>query len=267
MQIEISDGKSIIVIKSTDIGSYFVMEKPLSLIWNDCDGSLGQYFTLTHYSNSEREKMVNKTHEKLYNDYTNNELLIVRDLSDLFNLFENGLYEIIFEKEIDNNLFLSYNESLRMTNYILFLKQKQLESISTYSNWNKKENIGYFSNCFYDDSYGENNFLFTRAMESINYKRVVFFENEIKEGKRPFAIVIRKEYTEKGIDPIEHQNSGWFIVDGHHKLVAYQNLKTRPAILRIKQIVSKTEYYNFNLSELSDVLMKCQYEHIKSNMK
>ncbi|HEX6432421.1 MAG TPA: hypothetical protein VF008_32230, partial [Niastella sp.] len=129
-----------------------------------------------------------------------------------------------------------------------------------------KENICYFSKRFYNEIAGENTFLFTRAMESINHERVDFFETEIKNGRRPLAIVLRKEFTEEGINYIKHNNSGWYIVDGHHKLLAYQNLNIQPPILKIKQKVSESAYNNFNLLELKNVLLRCQYDNIKKSL-
>lgn len=265
--LKITSGQAIVKIKSNDLGSYFVIDNPLSIVWNDCQGSIGQYFTLTHYSNIQQKYITEQIQNNLYNEYSNNNKKLIEDFSEFWRILENGEYEISLEPFLnsDESLFLSYNESLRMTNETIFNKWKSIEKNPTYVNLKNTENVGYFSNSFYG-SYGDNCFLFTRAMESINNKRVKFFEEEIKEGKRPFALILRKEYTEKDIVSISHANSGWFIVDGHHKLLAYQNLNIAPPLLKIRQIVNQSEYDNFNINELDDLLMNCQLKHMKENM-
>ena len=271
-QINITNGQGIIKIKTTGIGSYFTLNKPLSAIWYDCEGSMAQYFALTHYSKLEQKIITESIKSKLYDNYLEKTENIIIDFKELLGLLENGVYEINFEvfskldhwKQAKDLIYLAYNEKMEMTNTYLFDKYKKLEENSEW--WKSKDKIKYFSKWSYDDSYGHSMFLFTRAMETINFQQVKFYESEILNGRFPFAIVIRKEFTHKEGNTITHQNSGWYILDGHHKLLAYNNLTIPPRLLKIRQIVTGLEYDNFDITELESVLMHCQLEHIRENL-
>lgn len=271
-QINITNGQGIIKIKTTDIGSYFTLKKPLSVIWCDCDGSIAQYFALTHYSKLEQKIITENLKSNLYDNYSEKTEDVFSDFKGLFELLENGTYEVNFEifskldhwKQVDDLIFLAYNEDIRMTSSYLFDKYKKIEETS--NAWKLQDKITYFSKWFYDDSCGHSNFLFTRAMETINFQQVKFYESEILNGKFPFAILMRKEFTHQEGNTMAHQDSGWYILDGHHKLLAYHNLKIPPRLLKIKQIVTNLEYDNFDITELEPVLMGCQLEHIRKNL-
>jgi hypothetical protein len=258
------EGKGIIKIKTVTGGSYFMFENPLSILWSDCGGSIAQYFALTNYSHYEQNIIVDKLDRCLNADYENMDSLLT-DFNELFNLMEVGKYVVTFEKEFNkgdwyDSIILRYNNNDLLTNKEIFTENKKNIKIS-------QQKIDDYSKWFYDESSGHGNFLFTRAFETINQERVVFFENEIKNGKRPFVILLSKSFYSHIGDTISASDSGWFIVDGHHKLLAYQNLKILPAVLKINQVVTKEIYTNFDTRDLENNLMQIQLEHIRKNIQ
>jgi len=68
--------------------------------------------------------------------------------------------------------------------------------------------------------------MFTQPFESLNAERVQHYEEQIRKGERPVAIAIRvmigKQESEDSYQDTTY-NSTKYILDGHHKLVAYQN--------------------------------------------
>ncbi len=257
------NGRGIIKIKTTTGGSYFMLDHPLAILWSDCGGSVAQYFALTHYSTYVQNSITNKLDSCIYNTY-NNIAEVTTDFKELFNLLESGAYHIEIEKEFKkgdwyDDLVLTYNENENLTKKQVFEHNKATTKIS-------QQAISTSANWFYDQSYGHGTLFFTRAFETINQERVAFFENEIKNGKRPFAILLRKTFYSHIGDSIESSHSGWFVVDGHHKLIAYQNQKQLPPFLKITEITTKENYFNFNTSDIEPCLMQIQIEHITNNI-
>lgn len=65
-------------------------------------------------------------------------------------------------------------------------------------------------------------FVFTRPTESLSEDQIAFHAQQIANGLRPIAITAT----------VEHGCCD-YVIDGHHKLVAYSRAKVDPAILRV----------------------------------
>jgi hypothetical protein len=59
--------------------------------------------------------------------------------------------------------------------------------------------------------------------------------------------------------------SDHFVLDGHHKLIAYRNLGKFPAVVEITHLPQSTADLEFDLEQLSEVLFPWQFEHIKQH--
>lgn len=111
-------------------------------------------------------------------------------------------------------------------------------------------------------------FLATQPKEEINLERVKQFENKISNGARPFAIVYNCSFPDIRLNNENSKtdysiSSDYFILDGHHKLLAYQNLKMFPPIASLTFLPkSKTEIM-LDTNELKDYLYSWQFSHIK----
>ena len=113
--------------------------------------------------------------------------------------------------------------------------------------------------------------IFTEPSENIFRERVDFFKNEISKGKRPSAIVLTTEVYSNHIDTegnnsqIDFQTEK-FVLDGHHKLIAYKELNISPNIILItKKEIAKRD--TFEITELEKYLFKYQKEHIEKHIR
>jgi hypothetical protein len=123
----------------------------------------------------------------------------------------------------------------------------------------------------YYDGYSDC-FIFTQPSEQINPERVVFYETQIKAGLRPTALIYSGNFKEMG----KHDDgsvwqstmrTGTFIIDGHHKLMAYLNLKINPSLIRIERKfeAENVQHKTDALYELKGFLHSCQLKHIDEN--
>jgi hypothetical protein len=66
------------------------------------------------------------------------------------------------------------------------------------------------------------NLVLTQPVGSLDGARVAFFQDEIRAGRRPVVLTASAE-------------GAWceFVIDGHHKLAAYERQRVRPAVLGI----------------------------------
>ena len=272
MNFKINDGLNTISIDSSEIGSYFNFNNPLSVVWYDCRGSVGKYFCLLPYNESYRNELRNRINDSLYNDYSNNIEELYDILKPLFQLFRNGEYSLNFYGSDEKTFFAydtssdNYSESHYEGWRILFTEitdinnsqkiKTQYELDITEKEKNNKYVFSLIESTttgFYD-AYDE--FLIaTQPLKEINNERVSFFENEIKKGRRPRAIVFNCHLY----DTLESAN---FVLDGHHKLLAYQNLKIYPSIIEIRYLPKTRDELEFNIEKLIDCLHPWQVEHI-----
>jgi antitoxin component YwqK of YwqJK toxin-antitoxin module len=95
----------------------------------------------------------------------------------------------------------------------------------------------------------------TFPKDKIDLNRVAYYENEIKKGKRPFATLISSYFHYVGLLP------SYYVLDGHHKLMAYKNLKIYPPLAICAYIDSS----DFDLSQLANVLYPWHIEYIIEN--
>ncbi len=70
---------------------------------------------------------------------------------------------------------------------------------------------------------------FTQSETTINNARIEYYKRIIESGKRPIVILTDAEYSE-GNQLLE---THFFIVDGHHKILAYNQLGIEPRVLSI----------------------------------
>lgn len=107
--------------------------------------------------------------------------------------------------------------------------------------------------CFLEDSYklllGDFDpqlapFNCVRNKQDLDFTIIESFKQKIKQGINPIVLAYRKDYgSETGAS---------FILDGHHKLIAYHELKTKPKIWEIVKLQS--EVYDKTDQELCEFL-------------
>ena len=272
MKFTIENGRNNISIGLSEIGSYFRFNYPKTVVWYDCRGSIGKYFCTLPYNKTDRNTLSDSITKKLKNDFSNDTQGLYDTLKPMFQLFKNGTYTLDYYPEEE---FFKYKTST--DNYskmhtrplgIQFSKEEtniaHLEEVKEKHRFYLKNNekatnyipsdiLEFTTSNIYD---GDDALYATQSKTQINQERVQYFENKIQEGERPFAIILNA-YLE-----YEDEESAYFILDGHHKLLAYQKLGIHPPIVLISHLINNQNEVEFDVEKLSESLYPWQTEHI-----
>lgn len=270
LKLTISNGKSILELKLNKLGSYLKFNKPLAMNWYDCAGSIGQYFAIFSFCQEYKDAIDEGFRDALNTGNFEVESQAV-EIVKLLSLFENADYELSFEPEYkyeisrDWNWYLAKNYKLFTSNTIIREEAQQLFS-------DDKAYLNYLSETYYE-GIGEY-FIFTQPSEKLNKERIQFYQEEIIQGRKPVAIIYSgcaqtSGSYEDGSNWIKTTRSGQFIIDGHHKLMAYKNLNCAPALLRIEKIYEAEYDFNFSIADfendLAGRLQNCQAKHFRTH--
>lgn len=257
MEINIKNGTGEIYIGFNELGSYLYMNETKSSTWNCCYGTLAKFLCNSNTRNIDINSIIN-IQSKLYNNYSNNLTELKEVLSPILNKLKNGNYNLWFVEGEKWKISQDANNS----SWDIYIPTSNQQSSTGF-----KLAYNYYDNLKY-------RFIGTENENSINRDRIKKYELEIKEGQRPFAIIISNYYRPE-TDPLYPYkelggydgdwNSEKFILDGHHKLLAYKNLGVNPnfAIL-YKNFKHMNETY-FDFTEFSEILNKNQKEHFMKN--
>lgn len=270
--LEISDGKSILELKLNKLGSYLKFRKPLAINWSDCQGSIAQFYAIFSYCQEYKEAIQQNLRESLNSGDFKFETGFT-EITKLLSLFENGRYNISFEPNYRFEISDRWDWNLAK-NHKLFASNAVIrdESQTYYSD--DKAYLDYLTESYYD-GYSEY-FIFTQPSEILDEKRIKFYQEEIKQGMKPIAIIYSgysqtKGTYEDGSNWIRTYQTGNFIIDGHHKLIAYKILNQTPSLLRIEKIYKSEDELNFSEkdfeNEFQTKLLKCQVKHFKEKYK
>lgn len=251
--MKIENSNNTIRIRFDGFLSCLFINKPRVVDWPDCGGSVARYYACLP---------VNKWDKELQNEIESrvSKVQSVNDLknSGFLDLLETGEYE--FEKYKGQPTGIIYNTILYNSNETIHLWTKKQFG-------NHRADTQHFLNSFYP--YGLQ-LMFTQPFESLNPERIKHYEDVIKKGERPIAIAIRvmisKQENEDSYQDTSY-NSTKYVLDGHHKLVAYQNLGIAPNFILINRTNNGTinEYDESFLPNLKPYLFYFQIEHIINN--
>lgn len=218
MEFEITEGLNNIYIANYNSGEYLCCKTPVCIKWLEYDAS--GYLIVLPYDKTYRESIFTQLREKLYQDFTNSDKELYSVLQPLLKQLSNGKYYFKFynENNEDNPINLSNVE----TSWFYSVDEIENFIAKPYTDPTGRSTI------FYSDSIQEpydyinswDEVVATIPSQSLTKERIKFFEDEIKNGKRPFAILLYREDTN-------------FVLDGHHKLRAYYNLGIVPPLVVI----------------------------------
>jgi len=119
--------------------------------------------------------------------------------------------------------------------------------------------------------YTENDILFfTKSKNEISAQIINGYKRKILESKtKPIIIIAGTEYFEN-FDPqrIEEYGSDYtkFIINGHHKLLAYKELRINPRIVSIVKLNDLNERRENFLDEYSIILNKNELNEYKKSL-
>jgi hypothetical protein len=273
MDFEITNGSGHISVGVSDIGSYLRYDTPLTVVWYDCHGSISKYFCLLPYNRQYRDALEQRITDNLSNNFSGKEATLYTILEPLFSLFANGRYSLRF---YNSNEFFRYQSSsdnytadhyfplelyftevtdVKRIEQVKEAHKVYLESIKGNEKYYPPDLLTYTTDNVYD-SYSA--FYASEPQAIIDEQRVQFFKEKIGNGERPFPIIINAENS-------VNDSSAFYVLDGHHKLLAYQQLGVSPPVALITRLYKQDTDVDFDLELLSKVLYPWQVRHIVDN--
>ncbi len=250
-EIEVSQGAGIIEIVHDGFLTYVKFIRPSAILWPDCEGSVGEYLVIKDCPVQERKELLDRFTEAFNSGKKD---LIFSCIESFLNLFANGTYRVeVCESWLEYEIF--YNTRLDSSHPVLFDWAK---------NYLATSDIQWCTEGFhaYQEAY-----IFTQPFEKIDPARVLYYEKKIAEGERPTVVVLsalhnwRPRYSES----VYAQYTHGFVIDGHHKLIAYRNQKIAPEVVRIVKVVDALKNTDDALEETKELLFAGQIEHILKN--
>jgi len=179
--------------------------EPISVVWHDNGPTSGHYYTLHGIQKDAR---------------------IQKQLSDFEKIVQDKLPED-FELE---KLFEVYRPLLKSGRYRLFYSYPHSYEISKSGSNRKLKGFELHLPHERGGLYLEGGiYLFSQSMETIDEKRVKYYEEKILGGASPI-IVSLGHTTDEAMEITNYQfedSYPQFILDGHHKALAYQNINFR----------------------------------------
>lgn len=272
MEFEIKNGTGEIYVANGNIGSYFYCEKPVSLEVEDLGGSVGKYLALLSETPNKKREFYQTIISSLNHDFTGKEEELSEILNPIFRLFKNGKYILNFfngkswvsgdaesnynfsgynpfgfegEQIYGSGVVLNFPPPIELSREAEFIQASKF-AVPIYQK-RRLESSGW--GWRYPDL---STFVGTRSYDSIDRRTVERYKNLIQEGERPFAILICSDYD------LRENDDRLFVLDGHHKLIAYQELLINPPLAIIRSL----NYFNFDLDEICLYLFPWQMHHI-----
>lgn len=262
-----NDGQGLIRIKPFGLGEYLYSNTCNTIAWYDCRGSVGKYIAHIKAPSEIKAKILESLRLQINSGNEINWAELVPDLEFFSKVFPKGqLIFRLFEEHPSKESFEKYSDY----EYILpkkVIKQNEKAELQSWLRYFNKnlDRYGYIhsnitemtTSGFYDAYY--DNLIFTQSEDSLNRKTIKEYKRIIKSGKRPVCLVYNPDF--------EEENN--YVIDGHHKLMAYKKLKIKPVILEISQATYYKSPYSFDLNELGsdlcNVLYEWQLKHIFVN--
>ncbi|WP_255155904.1 toxin-antitoxin system YwqK family antitoxin [Ferruginibacter sp. HRS2-29] len=252
MKFTITNGQGLISIGLSEIGSYFSFRAPLSVVWGDCRGSIGKYFCLLPYDQEYRNALRDKLLGHLNTDFSENLQGLYDLLSPIFPLFQSGEYYLSFASMDSITLEITEATDIAKT------EEKQKEHKLAMQ---AKDPTYYISNILEYSTYNnyevDTSLYAKQPMSSIDQTRVQYFEEKISSGERPLVILFQSS--------IGDLYSEYFVLDGHHKLLAYQKLGVNPPAAFITYAPQTEEELEFDAEKLATRLFPWQTKHLLRN--
>lgn len=234
-QYQITQGQNIIRLIHDDFSNALLIQRPVAMNWPDCHGSIGEYYAVSNYHETQRELLSETLNQALASG--DSETIFDR-IRPFLELFENGDYTVNLQKI-----------PLKSSYFAFDVDNKELP------NRNRD-----FALNFYHWSEGEV-YLGTRPESTFNPERIAYYEQQLLQGKRPKALV----YTVY----LSHHQYGYphyYILDGHHKLQAYQKLNIAPELVCICGEETKPEMSKEMLLVAIEVLNPKALDHYLENI-
>lgn len=216
MTIDITNGQDIIDIVSDGFVTCLKIREPIAIDWYDCAGSAGKYFAFT----SNFEPIAKSFNEVLVNG---NDSQVLNSIAEFLQLFASGKYKVSVDR-------------YKRYYYDLHYEYQQIDN-------------SFFYNYHYYNPGGDNA-MFTQTFSKINENTLAYYEKIILDGVRPKAVLFQAIFQEEENSNWNSFDSPMYILDGHHKLLAYKNLKIDPELILISKEILGEKVFKENENTL-----------------
>jgi antitoxin component YwqK of YwqJK toxin-antitoxin module len=240
-----------------------------SMYWYDNMGSVGKLYNHAGYNKQVSQELDSELNKKLITLTDENLNSIKSDIIKLLEVLTQNDYSAKFiepQKEHNENGYNFYNiifpkyDSVSTTEQILNQEFSTFfeQTINERGNNSPPKLLDFVGTHFYDGY--ENHLLATQHKSKLDKSRIKFYNELIQKGHRPSIIVLR------GNGKYGKTNS--FIIDGHHKAVAYQESKINPKVIELESEINQSNKTIENLIAANELLYPIQMIHlIRSNYK
>lgn len=230
-QIEIIRGESIIDIISNGFINALVIDIAVAAHWPNCGGSVGEYYSVSLNDYDKQKELTANLNKVLI---SGSDSQVFEAIATFLNLFTNGNYNVALS-EIDLNTSEIARDGVLICN-----DDAAEENKFTY--WT-------YPSC--DEMH-----LFTRSVNTIDQDRVAYYADLIANGERPKVVVY------SNFNNLEDDETPHYIIDGHHKLLAYEQLRINIPCVYISKNIS-TELSRKNIApQLLSVLKPVEMMHV-----
>lgn len=259
MNFKITDGKGLIALEY-DFNRYSecltIGKEPALFLWDDCDDPGDENMVLFSIKEDNYNR-INKALEGVdFNvDYTDRTEDLFQALQPLLGLMQKGNYKLSFSEDkawsIYNNTAVFGEERLdqkeveeEIRKYDEKLSQNLIYSYEPYT--------VYADTCHFNIY--EYPFIAWKSEKEIDPDLVKHYTDLILSGARPFAVILKGKYGEKDYF---HD----YILDGHHKLIAYRNLKIEPLFAIIEFFPEEKSEIEMDMDRICKILYPWQFSH------
>jgi hypothetical protein len=218
MTIQVENGQEIIDILFDGFVTCLKIRKPIALDWYDQGGTVARF-----YSFAQDFEPIAINFNQVLVDGDDHQVLSA--IQDFLQLFRSGQYTVY----IDRDKRVKYPFELH-TGY--YESAQGQDPIYNYYNHDSP------------------NLMFTQPVERINQERVREYEQMILAGGRPKAVLFKADFNDEGTYEdgskwVRSYDSPLFILDGHHKMLAYKNLQIEAEyVLIFRETVGQEEIAN-----------------------
>lgn len=279
MQFNVENGTGQITLGMSDIGSYLKMGSQVVVDWYDCKTDGGRYCCLFNDASELLPEFSHAKSEELHRNYTGKEDELYALLQPLFKLLKNGTYNLHYIQN-EGGHFFKY-QTLQQNEWITYLTKpvlvfpklsvheqsqdtlkRHLEFSASMNAKGLPTNLLSQTTSWYGDFWQETHFIASKTFDTIDKVHVEQYKKILSSGLRPFILLISGSGFAEKDHPID---APYFVLDGHHKLLAYEQLGIPPPIALINYLPETSEEIAFDAELLAEKMHPWQAEHLISN--
>ena len=288
IKFTLTTGQDLISIGVCDSSTYLQFKDPAAIVWNYSRDGCERYYCLLPQCKVLRDEVANRLQDALNENYAETTQQFYEALQPLLSLFQNGEYLLSINPFVDNLLIWDYStiQGFEANAQSTSLHKRKLSTQIEFALTNitqsgnvdevkdgynkylldaRKRNSGTktlldyttFEVSFDLDEYDYEDYLMlyaTQPQNSFKQDRIHFYEKKIKEGEYPIVLLFNTFF-----EPIRNGRTEHYVLDGHHKLLAYRNLNISPRFAVLTHLPQQVE---FDIERISELLFPWQLQDL-----